>query len=54
MTHTPVNQAKYKKKMIDAGYNRVTMWVPNENKAELLGIVREMRDEHEEAAAKKA
>lgn len=53
MTNTPVNQAKYKKKMLAGGYGRLTVWVPDNNRDELLGIVKDMRDEHEGVAAKK-
>lgn len=45
MTHTPENQQKYKKKMNDKGLTRVTVWVPNVNKEELVDIAVEMRDE---------
>lgn len=44
---TAPHQEKYKNKMKDSGYTRITVWVPEPSKDELMGIINEMRDEHD-------
>lgn len=41
------HQDKYKKKMIAAGYARVTVWVPKEHKDEFMDVLNELRETHE-------
>jgi len=46
------HQNKYKDKMLKTGYSRITVWVPKPCKEELMGIINEMRGEHEAEIAR--